>query len=281
MSSKPNYDLQLRKASKLARDAGAAVMARYQRSDLDIQSKGAEGPVTEADRAAHRLITSELAAAFPDDAILSEEGADDPRRLTGGAAWIIDPLDGTADFIAANGEFSVLIGYVVAGEPVIGVVYQPVGDALYYAVKGKGAFAEIEGRPPVKLRVTDTKVPEQMTAAVSRNHRGKTVNAVLEDIKPAREIPCGSVGLKITKLVQGEADLYFHPSNMTKLWDTAAPQVILEEAGGILTDFAGERLRYDTPELANTRGIAASNNRVHAELLKRVRATAVKAGLVS
>jgi 3'(2'), 5'-bisphosphate nucleotidase len=221
-----------------------------------------------------------LKEAFPEDALLSEEGNDDPRRLQGIPTWIVDPLDGTADFIAANGEFSILIGYVVAGEPVLGAVYQPVGDALYYAVKNEGAFAEIEGKPPTRLRVTDEKDPARMTAVVSRNHRSRNIDAMLKLIAPARETTCGSVGLKVTKLVLGEADLYFHPSNMTKLWDTAGPQIILEEAGGVITDFEGARLRYDTPLLAHTRGLAASNDRAHAELLRRAAPAALTAGLL-
>lgn len=275
-----DFEKQLRIAMKLARDAGGAVMARYQKSDLAIQSKGAEGPVTEADRAAHRLIVNELTEAFPGDAVLSEEGEDDPRRLAGGPAWIVDPLDGTADFIAANGEFSVLIGYVVRGMPVVGVVYQPVGDALFYAVKGEGAFVEVEEKPPARLRVSDVQNLARMTAVASRNHRSKHVDQVLKAIGPAREITCGSVGLKITKLVLGDADFYFHPSKMTKLWDTAGPQIILEEAGGVLTDFAGRLLRYDLPQLAHAHGLAASNAQAHEELLERVRPVAEQAGLL-
>jgi 3'(2'), 5'-bisphosphate nucleotidase len=278
--SAANYDKHLRVAMKLARDAGGAVMARYQRSDLSIQSKGAEGPVTEADRAAHRLITTELAEAFPDDVIVSEEGADDPRRQEGKGAWIVDPLDGTADFIEGNGEFSVLIGYVVQGSPVVGVVYQPVGDAIFYAVKNEGAFAEVDGKPAARLRVSDTKDPARMTAVVSRSHRSKTVDKVLKAIAPAREITCGSVGLKVTKLVLGEADLYFHPSKMTKIWDTAGPNIILQEAGGILTDFAGRPLQYEGAGLAHTGGLAASNNTAHAELLCRVKEVAEEAELI-
>jgi 3'(2'), 5'-bisphosphate nucleotidase len=274
------YEKQLRAAQKLARDAGAAVMARYQKSDLSIQSKGADGPVTEADKAAHRLITTELKLAFPGDAVLSEEGDDDPRRLTGAPTWVVDPLDGTADFISANGEFSVLIGYVVAGTPVVGVVYQPVGDLLFYAVAGEGAFLEDEGRPPVRLRVSDTRDVRRMTAVVSRNHRSKHVDAMLKVLAPARELTCGSVGLKITKLVLGDADVYFHPSKAVKLWDTAGPQVLLQEAGGVLTDFAGAPLQYDQPSLAHIRGLAASNGAAHAALLEAVTEQARAAGLL-
>lgn len=276
-----DYEKHLRVAMKLARDAGAAVMARYQRPDLAIQSKGADGPVTEADRAAHRLITSELAEAFPGDIIVSEEGADDPRRLSSAGAWIVDPLDGTADFIAANGEFSVLIGYVVDGAPIVGVVYKPVGDELYYAVRGEGAFAEIEGRPAARLRVSDVKEPSRMTAAVSRNHRSRLVDKMLKAIAPAREVTCGSVGLKIAKLVLGDAEIYFHPSKQTKIWDTAGPDVILREAGGVLTDFSGRPLVYNGPSLAHANGLAASNNTCHTELLKRVRPIAEETGLIS
>ncbi len=274
-------DRELRLAMKLARDAGAAIMARYLKGNLAVESKGAEGPVTEADKAAHRLITRELSGVFPDDVVVSEEGEGDPRAgREGKRVWIVDPLDGTADFIAGNGEFSVLIGLVVDGAPILGVVYQPVGDNLFYAVKGRGAFAELDGRQPTRLRVTDEKRPERMTAVVSRNHRSKTVDAVLEAIGPAREITCGSVGLKVTQLVLGEADLYFHPSPKTKLWDTAAPQILLEEAGGVLTDLAGRPLRYNVPGLANPHGLAASNGRAHGELIQRVEPVARDAGLI-
>ncbi len=271
---------ELRVAMKLARDAGAAVMARYQRSDLEVQSKGAEGPVTEADRAAHRLITNELTEAFPEDAILSEEGEDDVRRREGARTWIIDPLDGTADFISGNGEFSVLIALVIGGIPMLGVVYQPVGENLFYAVKGQGAFIETGGKPPSKLRVTDEKYIERMTAVVSRNHRSKAIDRMLEVIKPLHEITCGSVGLKMTRLILGDADIYFHPSPKTKVWDTAAPQVLLEEAGGRLTDFGGRPLRYDGEAVNHAGGIAASNGRAHDELLQRVETIAREAGLV-
>jgi 3'(2'), 5'-bisphosphate nucleotidase len=274
------FDKELRLAMKLGRDAGAAIMARYLKGNLKVESKGAEGPVTEADKAAHRLITKELSEAFPEDAVLSEEGVDDPRRLEGRRTWIIDPLDGTADFIAGNGEFSVLIGLVVDAEPVLGVVYQPVGDNLFYAVKGQGAFAELDGKQPTRLRVSDEKHPDRMTAVVSRNHRSRTVDEVLTALQPSREITCGSVGLKITRLVLGEADLYFHPSEKTRLWDTAAPQILLEEAGGSLTDFAGRRLVYDTAETANPHGLAASNSLAHTTLLDRTKTIAEKAGLI-
>ena len=276
-----DYDKELRLAMKLARDAGGAVMARYQRTDLEVQSKGAEGPVTEADRAAHRLIVNEIHEAFPDDVILSEEGdEDDGRRLKGDRTWVIDPLDGTADFIAGNGEFSILIGLVIGGKPVVGVVYQPVGENLFYAVQGQGAFVEAGEKPPTRLRVSDEKHIDRMTATVSRNHRSRNLDRMLEAIQPLNEVTCGSVGLKITRLILGQADIYFHPSNRVKLWDTAAPQVLLEEAGGVLTDFAGEPLHYDRAELAHAGGIAASNGLAHAALLERVRAIAADEGLV-
>lgn len=279
MNGEP-YQRELHIALKLAQDAGAAAMARYQRQNLDIQSKGADGPVTEADRAAHRLITLELAEAFPKDAIVSEEGEDDYRRRQGHRTWIVDPLDGTSDFIAGNGEFTILIGLVEHGRPTLGVIYQPVGDALYYAVRGQGAFLVCEEKPPRPLHVSDEKLPACMTAVVSRSHRSKAVDDVLKAIRPAREIVCGSVGLKIAKVVLGEADLYFHPSRMTKIWDTAGPQVILEEAGGIITDFAGNPLRYDADEIAHTHGIAVSNGAAHTKLLELAREAAHAHGLI-
>lgn len=278
------YDKELRLAMKLARDAGGAVMARYQRSDLDVQSKGAEGPVTEADRAAHRLIVGELAEAFPNDVVLSEEGDgesdNDDRRLKGDRTWIVDPLDGTADFIAQNGEFSILIGLAVGGKPIMGVVYQPVGENLFYAVTGQGAFVEAGEKPPTRLRVSDEKHIDRMTATVSRNHRSRSLDRMLEAIQPRNEVTCGSVGLKIAQVILGQADLYFHPSDRVKLWDTAAPQVLLEEAGGVLTDFAGEPLVYDRAEVAHLHGIAASNGLAHTQLLALVRPVAVEEKLI-
>ena len=136
-----NFRKELDAAMRLARDAGAIIRAFYEVPPT-VRWKDPTEPVTEADRAANVFLVKQLAQLFPEDGILAEESKDDLSRLRRRHVWIVDPLDGTAEFIAHNGEFVVMIGLVVDGEPVVGVVYQPINDVLYGAARGSGAFVE-------------------------------------------------------------------------------------------------------------------------------------------
>lgn len=252
---------------KLAQKAAAAINKFYIAEIIVEEKIGADSfaePVTAADREASRIIVAGLSAAFPRDAILSEEEPDDiENRLSNDRVWIIDPIDGTAGFIKQDGDFAVQIGFTFRGEPVVGVVLLPARDILYTAVKGGGAFRTEAGGPPVKLKTTHVAEFSEVTMAISRNHPSSALRKVIAQMGILRCIDRGSVGLKVGLIAEGSCDLYIHLSGRTKFWDTCGPQVIIEEAGGRMTDLFGEPMRYDTADLRNHNGILTSNGVLH------------------
>lgn len=218
------------------------------------------------------MIVAGLMQNFPADGILSEEETDVVEvRAARDRVWMIDPIDGTWGFIKKDGDFCVQIGLTAGGEGILGVVYLPVHNELYYAAKGKGAFLiDREGKTK-KIQVSGTTDFTRMNLAVSRNHRSPKMYRILEDFGFRQEIQRGSVGLKVGLITQQICDMYIHLSPRTKFWDSCAPQVILEEAGGRMTDLFGSPLRYDLHDVQNHNGILASNGAVHEEAVLTLR----------
>ncbi len=269
------YEKELDEAIKAARLASHAILEHYN-DELIAETKigvdDLDEPVTAADREASRIIVDALASSFPADAILSEEEPDETeRRLASERVWIIDPIDGTAGFIKHDGDFAVQIGLAVAGEPVVGVVMLPFHKVVYSAAKNSGAFVEIEGRTPERLEVSGKTAVEELRLAVSRNHRSRNMDRIVDSLRIRHKVERGSVGLKIGLIADRVCDIYIHPSPRTKLWDTCGPQVILEEAGGRITDLFGRRYSYDVRDLQNWGGIVASNGVAHDELITNLR----------
>jgi 3'(2'), 5'-bisphosphate nucleotidase len=255
---------ELETATGLALEAGALI-AGLRAPGLAVERKAGDEPVTEADRAANRLIVDGIRAAFPDDGVLSEEAPDDGSRLARARVWMIDPLDGTKDFIRGWDGFATMIGLLDGERPVLGVVYQPVGDRLYFATFGGGAWMR-EGPgdvAPVRLHVSDVEDLTQIRMVASKSHRDEVIDRVRARLGITDELNVGSVGLKLGLIARGERDLYVNPASLSKLWDACAPEAILVEAGGRLTDLGGAPLAYRGAELGNTRGLIASNGRVH------------------
>ncbi len=248
-------------AKRLALEAGSILMEYYQQS-FTVDWKAPGDPVTAADRRASQIIVSNLAREFPKHAILSEEEPDTLSRLGESHVWMIDPMDGTREFIEHRGEFAVQIGLVVDGRPVVGVVYQPTTKKLYYAAAGMGAFLESHGAA-VQLQVSKEETASRMTMAVSRSHRGARVEAIRRRLRIPNIIQTGSVGLKVGAVCEGLAHLYVHTGSRTHLWDTCGPEAVLREAGGIMTDISNEPLRYDARDVRNANGLIASNGVVH------------------
>ena len=248
-------------ATDLARRAGAVVL-RYRSPDLEVSHKALDEPVTRADREANELIVAGLRAAFPADAVLSEESAAVGEYRTAARAWMVDPLDGTRDYVRGLPGFAVMIGLCVDGRPSLGVVYQPLGDVLYRAVTGEGAVVEEAGatRP---LRVSATRDPRGCRLVSSASHRMTTIDQVRAALGIDDEISLGSVGLKLGLIARAERDLYVNPEGFSKLWDSCAPEVILTEAGGRLTDVHGRRLDYRRAEVRHLDGLLASNGHLH------------------
>lgn len=175
---------------------------------------------------------------------------------------MIDPMDGTREFIEDRDEFAVQIGLVVDRTPVLGVVYQPTAGKLYYAARGLGAFLD-SGGSVSKLHVSAEQVASRLTIVESRSHRSARVAAIRQQLRIAESVVTGSVGLKVAMVCEGRAHLYVHPGPRTHLWDTCGPEAILREAGGRMTDISNALLRYDTAEICNLNGIVATNGVIH------------------
>jgi len=265
---------ELEAAVMLARTASDAVLDHYSREIFAEQKLGVDEyfePVTAADKEASRIIVEGLTQAFPDDAVLSEEETDNAdERLSRKRVWIVDPIDGTAGFVKKDGDFAVQIGLAENGEAVLGVVLLPIHRTVYYAVKGEGAFAEVDDSKK-RLQASDLTLFEEMTLAFSRNHPSKGITAIISDFRFGNAVQRGSIGLKVGLIAEQQADLYIHLSPRTKLWDTCAPQVILEEAGGRLTDLFGDAYRYDVSDVQNHGGIVATNGISHDAVIEKLR----------
>jgi 3'(2'), 5'-bisphosphate nucleotidase len=266
---------ELETAVALARVAGARILEFYALEIIAEEKLGADNlaePVTIADRTASRIIVEGISAAFPDDAILSEEEIDDAaNRIGEKRVWMIDPIDGTWGFIKKDGDFGVQIGLTENGEAILGVVYLPVHGKLYFAVKNEGSFLIENADEPRRLRVSDKTDLAEMNLASSRNHRSPRMHRIIENFGIRREIQRGSVGLKVGLIAEQVCDLYVHLSPRTKYWDTCAPQIILEEAGGAMTDVFGAPLRYDLRDVQNHNGILASNGASHERAVKNLK----------
>lgn len=263
------YERELRVACEFARSAGAAILDLYD-GPLKIEQKNYDNdlePVTQADRVANEMIVSGLKREFPDDGILAEESIDTKRRLEKSRVWMVDPLDGTNGFIDGNGDFAVQIGLTEAGECVLGVVYQPLSGVLYRAVRGEGMWVERPQFPAKQAHVSDTTTLTSMRLAASRSHRSPRMNKVIESLGFSEEVRRGSVGIKVGLIVERQCDVYIHLSPRTKQWDTCAPQVILTEAGGHLSDLFGGPLNYNVPEVQNLNGLVASNGVAHDQII--------------
>lgn len=275
---------ELETAIKLARLAGKRILEHYATDFETVQKLSVDNhyePVTIADKEASRIIVEGLEIAFPDDAVLSEEEADDlDRRLAAERLWIIDPLDGTAGFVKKDGDFGVQIGLVQGGIPVVGVVFLPVHDSLSYSVKGGGSFKRIGDGEPVRMRVSGKTNLSKMTLAMSRDHKSPRMGRIIEHFGFPKFVNRGSVGLKVGLIADQTCDIYIHPSPRTKIWDSCAPQIILEEAGGKFTDLFGGEIDYHHAELQNLNGILATNGIAHNAAVEHLRPLLTEFGRV-
>jgi 3'(2'), 5'-bisphosphate nucleotidase len=227
----------------IARDAATRILAVYD-SDFAVQHKGDKSPLTEADLASHRCIVEALETLTPDIPVLSEESAEDVPgmvRREWSRLWLVDPLDGTREFVKRNGEFSVNIALVEDGEPVLAVIQAPVTGALWHAQSGAGAFRR-DGETDTPLR-TRRPATAPLRVAASRSHRDARTEGFIARMGEVEEVGLGS-SLKFCLLAEGGLDVYprFGP---TCEWDTGAGQCVLEAAGGAVLDPRGRPLRYN------------------------------------
>lgn len=250
----PLFSTETLIAINAARKAAKEILDVYQ-TDFVAEIRDGE-PVTEADNRSNDVIIKELdRTGYP---ILSEESFDDLERLNQSKVWIVDPLDGTSDFVKKTGEFSVMIGLVDNKVPVVGVVYQPTEDTLYVAEKGVGAYQQVSEE---WSRLDVSKITDIALASVlmSRSHLAESEEVFLNDLGVSKFVQHGSCGLKVAKIATGKADLYFSMTTKIKQWDTCAAACIIAEAGGKITDMLGNDLIYNIAELNHKNGILVSN----------------------
>ncbi len=255
-------------AVRIAQEAGTIVNTFYVGAS-EVEYKSPDEPVTEADRSANQHIVTRIVAAYPDDGILSEESKDDLSRLQKERVWIVDPLDGTKEFIARNGEFSIMIGLAIGGRPVLGVVHQPSSGLLYSGIVGQGATLLEEGEA-IPLLVSSRTNTREMVLVSSRSHRKQIVDSIRRKLRITSENVTGSVGLKVGQIARQIADIYIHPSPGCKEWDLCAPEAVLTAAGGTMTDCWGNVLKYNKRDVRAHNGLIASNGLVHKQIMTTV-----------
>ena len=257
------YHALLRTAADASLEAGKAIMAVYAR-DFAVSYKDDRSPLTEADTAADGIIAAALAKAFPDYALLSEERADDLSRRDNPFCFVVDPLDGTKEFVKRNGEFTVNIALAYRGRSVMGVVYAPALDELYFAAAGLGAYfcknalaqADVFAAAE-RIHVSDRR--EGLVMMLSRSHMDDETRALIDFNRHriASTRPAGS-SLKGCLIARGAADLYYR-SGPTMEWDTAAMQCVVEEAGGLFRQGDGSLMTYNRADTRNGKGFYIIN----------------------
>jgi 3'(2'), 5'-bisphosphate nucleotidase len=236
----------LPEVADIARQASEEILAVY-RKDFDVASKEDNSPLTEADLASHRIIAEALDRMTPDIPVLSEEASDIPfsQRSGWNQFWLVDPLDGTREFVSRNGEFTVNIALVSNHSPVLGVVHVPVSGKCYYGLVGLGASVQEGGHPPREIRV---RVPHAQPVVVvgSRSHANPRLRQYLSGLGDYELVSMGS-SLKFCLVAEGKAD--FYPRlGPTSEWDTAAAHAIVLAAGGQLLRLDGSPLEYNRKE---------------------------------
>jgi 3'(2'), 5'-bisphosphate nucleotidase len=245
--------ISLDSLNTIAVEAGNKILEIYN-SYQDFASitelKNDQSPLTLADKASHDIINQRLLSLYPDIPVLSEEGKHTSYeiRKDWNLFWLVDPLDGTKEFIKRNGEFTVNIALIHQNLPVIGVIYAPVWNLLYYGITTQGAFRQVPGQPAVQLQVNHKK--KLLTAVGSRSHSDPAEEEVLKKFDISGTTSIGS-SLKFCLLAEGKADIYYR-HGPTMEWDTAAGQAIIAAAGGKVTDASGKIFTYNKKSLTNS-----------------------------
>lgn len=249
-----NLNGVLEYVKEITKEAGRIILEIYRR-DFTVDYKDDMSPITEADRRSNDYIVERLKSRYPECAILAEESRNDPERLNNDWCFIVDPLDGTKEFLNKNGEFTVNIALTYKGRPVLGVIGIPVTGELYYAVKGNGAFYEKDGHSEkihVSSRTSDIRL------VMSRSHKSDRLMQLIEKngIKNVKRVGSAIKGCLVAK---GEAEVYYR-FGYTMEWDTAAMQCIVEEAGGIFRQMDDSEMTYNRENSLNEKGFYVINH---------------------
>ena len=242
--------------------AGKSVMKIYN-EDFTLSFKKDHEPITEADIKSNEIIQKSISEfGYP---ILSEESIDNMKRLEYEKIWIVDPLDGTSDFVKKTGEFTIMIGLVINQIPELGIIYWPTQNLLYLAQKSHGAY-QFNGTTWSRMHVSSLSRLEECNAVGSRFHRSDKERVLLEQFKITKFTSRGS-SLKAIDIGLGNAELYFTASDKIKQWDTCASHCLVTESGGKITDMLGNELIYNTKILNHKNGILITNGLIHDAIL--------------
>ncbi len=245
----PDFDSLIPALKTIMREAGKAILEVYDAAGpIEVSNKSDDSPVTKADHAAHIIIERGLKALTPDIPILSEEGGlpDFEQRSSWQLYWLVDPLDGTKEFINKNGEFTVNIALIDRHRPVLGLVYVPVKNIMYYGAENLGAYKEQEGKINA-IEARPVSFESDLNVVGSRRHGAEALDKLLEIISPKfKSVDLVSMGssLKICALAEGSADWYPRLA-LTSEWDTAAAHAVLNAAGGQIVDDQLKELTYN------------------------------------
>ena len=244
-------------------EAGKEVMAVYNK-EFSSTVKNDNSPLTEADIKSNNIIQKIISIfGYP---ILSEESIDDKKRLDFQKIWIVDPLDGTTDFIKKTGEFTIMISLLEDKKPILGIIYWPTEDKLFLAQKEKGAYI-LDNDIWSKLSVSNISELSQCKVVGSRHHISDNEQKFLKSMNIFKFTSKGS-SLKVVDVSSGFAELYFTTTNKIKQWDTCASYCIINEAGGKMTDMFGKDLEYNTEKLNHENGLLVSNGLIHEKIIK-------------
>lgn len=252
-----NLTNELKISQELAIEAGKSIMEIYNNIEIQVEYKDDMSPLTIADKKANNIIVNKLADMFPDYSILSEESKDDRSRLHNPWCWIVDPLDGTKEFIKRNGEFTVNIALSCRHKPILGVIYVPVTKELYCAVKGQGAYYSENGSIQIQINVSARKKNPRLI--MSRSHASEKLQALIKN-NNIRDIKESGSSIKGCLIAKGEAEVYYR-FNPTMEWDTAAMQCIIEEAGGSFRQLDGTEMLYNRENSLNEKGFYVLNTK--------------------
>jgi 3'(2'), 5'-bisphosphate nucleotidase len=243
-------------------DAGKTVMKIYNQP-FETKIKSDNSPITEADIASNKIIQKIISTS--DYPILSEETKDNKKRLEKETVWIIDPLDGTSDFINKTSEFTIMIGLVRKQVPVLGIIYCPPQNTLYVAQQNQGSY-QLAGEKWSKMSVSTISDLTKSRTVYSRHHSEESERLFFKYIKTKKLTKRGS-SLKAIDVASGTSELYFTSTNKIKQWDTCASYCLVKEAGGNMTDVYGNDLNYNTDDVNHQNGIIVSNGLVHEKVI--------------
>ena len=260
---------ELQVALEAAELAGGKILAEYEVFEAIPNAPASIS--TDADRASQELILQHIHAAFPDDALCAEENTPTLRSAvrSGSRLWVVDPIDGTRGFAQKNGEFSVMIALAVEGRSVLGVVLEPVQRRVTYAVRGGGCWAKVGGEPARECTVSEVSDLAQATLVQSRSKTPEPSRPA-RLLMPKRVKETHSAGVKLALVARGEAELYVNTYTNFHDWDICAGQILVEEAGGRVTDLRGNEVVYAKPGHSQRGGLLATNGRLHDEALTRL-----------